>query len=404
MTAESETPIVADANEFDRIEQLLLEAAAHAHVGEEIPTGSRMRPAKKALVKALRPVTSFQRVYNTKVLLALTRLKDHFEQVARNGQGAPGQLDRLNISLATLEVALDQVNDRVRAIDGRVGRLEENHLHATELQTQCDRIDAFDARLKLIETKQNVVLREARMALGGDSELGALRTLATELEGDDARLYADMENLFRGSRTDVLELFRPYVDDVTAVSFDGPVVDIGCGRGEWLELLREASLSAYGLDLNPITVDECVARGLDARKEDVVAHLSSLPDGSIRAITGFHIAEHLSLDGLLSIIESAFVALTPGGVLVLETPNCTNLSVGAASFYLDPTHIKPLHPQLLEFLCLHRGFDSVEIRYLHPRRTETPSITGDQHIDNEMNWALFGPMDYAVIAKKAPKG
>lgn len=408
--------IEADEDAFDDIQRLLDEAAAHAHAGAEVPPTARLRPAKAAYVKAMRPVTSFQRVYNDKILLAISRLKDHFETIARNEYGTPAQLDRLNVSIATLEVALDQVDERVRSIDRRFAAVDERIAvideriatveertaalegRDTDLELRGD-LETFESRLKLLEAKQNVLFREARMGLGSEPDIEKMRTLATELDDGDARMYADMEDLFRGSRDTVRGLLSVYLDDIASVPGGGTVVDIGCGRGEWLEILGEHEIDAYGLDLNAVTVAECTERGLDVRLEDAVAHLRALPESSLRAVTGFHIAEHLSLDGLLSVIESALVALRPGGVLILETPNCTNLSVGAASFYLDPTHVKPLHPLLLEFLCQHRGFTDVEIRYLHPRR-ETPAGDDVDEIERETHWSLFGPMDYAAIATK----
>ena len=111
------------------------------------------------------------------------------------------------------------------------------------------------------------------------------------------------------------------------------------------------------------------------------------------------------------LVDAALVALKPGGVLVLETPNPTNVNVGASSFYLDPTHLKPLHPQFLEFLVSSRGFAETEVRYLNPE--DVPALTVDdlapngelarsQQLVDRINWALSGPLDYGIVATKAP--
>ena len=148
------------------------------------------------------------------------------------------------------------------------------------------------------------------------------------------------------------------------------------------------------------------------RHGDALVHLREVPEGSVRAVTSFHLVEHLSLDTLIGLIDAALVALKPDGLLILETPNPSNLNVGASSFYLDPTHIKPVHPQFLSFLLEARGFAEVEVRYLHdedvPLLAATDLVGHDtdpartQALVDRINWALAGPLDYAVLARKAP--
>ena len=131
----------------------------------------------------------------------------------------------------------------------------------------------------------------------------------------------------------------------------------------------------------------------------------------MRAVTSFHLVEHLTLDTMVALLEAAYLALAPGGILILETPNPTNVVVGAASFYLDPTHIKPVHPSFVQFLALASGFVDAEIRYLHPvggdvlEPEDLASHETDPHraraLVDRINWALTGPMDYAVVARKA---
>jgi O-antigen chain-terminating methyltransferase len=217
-----------------------------------------------------------------------------------------------------------------------------------------------------------------------------------------------LEDSLRGSPAEVRESIAEYV----RLAHDAqPVIDVGCGRGEWLEQLRDAGIEAYGVDINAVVVERCQALGLDVREADALVHLREIPEGSARAITSFHVVEHLSLDTLIGLIDAALVALQPGGVLIFETPNPTNVNVGAASFYLDPTHLKPLHPQFLEFLVAQRGFADAEVRYLNIE--DGPSLSVDdlapngelarsQELVDRVNWALSGPLDYCVIARKAP--
>ncbi|HET8930386.1 MAG TPA: methyltransferase domain-containing protein, partial [Acidimicrobiales bacterium] len=387
--------------------------------------GARARPVKKVLLDGLRPVTSYQRVFNSRVLEALGTIAGLVRAQGSELHTLEPRLNRMNAAIATIDVAIDEVSEQVRDLEDRFAAVEAVSEGADRLDPMGRRIElqSLLSRIQVLEAKIGRVRRSAESSAAADDGAGAgaarvaenttaaMRAIDVGFDSDDARLYADLEDTFRGSRADVRALLEPYVVDVEAIGSTATVIDIGCGRGEWLEILRDHDVPAYGLDLNPLTVADCTERGLDAREGDAVAHLRDLPDDSVAAVTGFHIAEHLPLRDLLDLIEAALVALVPGGVLILETPNCTNLTVGASSFYLDPTHVKPLHPQLLEFLCRQRGFDAVEVRYLHPRKaTQSERTLATQRgslppgMLEEINWALFGPMDYAVIATKAEAG
>lgn len=403
-----------DDSVYAHVHLMLDEAAQHAHVGEDIPEGARARPVKKALLDGLRPVTSYQRVFNARILEALETLTGLLRAQTTEQHTLEPRLNRMNAATATIDVAIDEISDQVRDLSDRIAAIEVATASTEwvdplgrriELQTLLSRVQTLEARVNHLRRYPESDASTAAPSEGEPSTTEAMRAIDVSFDPDQARLYADLEDTFRGSRTDVRALLEPYVDDITSIDSTATVIDIGCGRGEWLEVLRDHEIPAYGLDLNPLTVAECVERGLDARQGDAITHLSALPDHSVAAITGFHIAEHLPLDELLALIETALVALVPGGRLILETPNCTNLTVGASSFYLDPTHLRPLHPQLLEFLCRQRGFDSVEVRYLHPRkapRDDRSLATRRGALPagmlEELDWALFGPMDYAVLA------
>jgi O-antigen chain-terminating methyltransferase len=186
------------------------------------------------------------------------------------------------------------------------------------------------------------------------------------------------------------------------------LVDIGCGRGEWLELLRDNDISAYGVDPSETFVRSNIERGLDARVADGPSYLREMPESSLGAVTAFHVIEHLSFGQLIELIDGALRALRPGGVLIVETPNPQNLAVGASTFHLDPTHSKPVHPLLLEHLLLARGFLDIELRYLHPAeelQLPVPQSEGKRdepihRLIERINEVFFGPKDYAAIARK----
>jgi SAM-dependent methyltransferase len=276
-------------------------------------------------------------------------------------------------------------------------------LRQTSLATQ-QRLDEQRTELLGLRTEVHALLREVRQVLPEDDGDQRLRTLAGHLRGRFDDLYADFELSFRGSPAEIrdrLEVYLPIVEELEP----GRVLDIGFGRGEWLDLLRERGLDGYGVDTNGQFVRDCAERGLQVQEGDALEHLLEIPEASLAAVTGFHILEHLPFENMVDLLDAALRGLRPGGCAIFETPNPTNVVVGAASFHTDPTHMAPLHPQLLEFLLQARGFVDVEVRYLHPSPKLTArsshvladTIPETAGLVDDLTWALYGPMDYAVI-------
>jgi len=184
------------------------------------------------------------------------------------------------------------------------------------------------------------------------------------------RFYAALEERFRGSRDAIVGRQESYVADVDAVSAKGPVLDLGCGRGEFLRVLRDHGVDALGIDASEEAVAACTADGLVAELGDLRAHLAARPDSSVRVIAMLQVIEHLPFDVLLDVVAEARRVLRPGGLLLLETPNGANVTVAASTFWLDPTHVRPIHPLLLLFVAEQAGFHRLELR------GSTPSSPG----------------------------
>ena len=175
--------------------------------------------------------------------------------------------------------------------------------------------------------------------------------------------YYAFEEQFRGSRDLIksrLRVYLPYIERICGLNTSQGFLDIGCGRGEWLELLKENNIASHGIDLNPRMVNETQNRGLEAEQADALTFLRRIPDNSFSGVSGFQIIEHLSFAVLMAVLAEIRRTLVPGGVLILETPNPGNLIVGSCNFYVDPTHRRPILPEALRFMLSQVGFKEYE--------------------------------------------
>lgn len=252
----------------------------------------------------------------------------------------------------------------------------------------------------------DLFLTEVRRSFPAPPEGDRLARLPVGLEG----LRSAFDEAFRGPRAVIEERARGYLGELTSLPGGGPVLDLGAGRGELLRVLSDAGVEAYGVDTSPEAVASCTSCGLDVRHEEALAHLAALRAASLGAVTGLHLAEHLPPEALLELLALAARALRPGGLLVLETPNPENLVVAASSFWLDPTHRRPLPPALLAFLVGARGFDGIEVRRLVRADQPAPiALKADEAeaagqavagLVEAVNAHLFAPTDYAVLARR----
>jgi len=170
--------------------------------------------------------------------------------------------------------------------------------------------------------------------------------------------YSAFEDHFRGDPMEIRQKLAVYLPFVRMINIDEshPVLDIGCGRGEWLSLLRDNGIPSLGVEMNENFVASCKKAGLQVEAMDLFEYFKSFPDKRFSLITGFHVIEHFSPEKQVELLEILFDRMVPDGILLLETPNPENSTVGACNFYIDPTHRKPLPPPLLEFFALQAGF------------------------------------------------
>jgi O-antigen chain-terminating methyltransferase len=265
---------------------------------------------------------------------------------------------------------------------------------------------------RLLEELEERILRVERAARAGGGAAAATGTpgagppVSAERPPID---YFAFEARMRGSRADIRERQRRYVADFAE---GAPVLDVGCGRGEFLSLLREAGIAATGVDSDRDMVESCRAENLTVEHDDALAYLARLEDGSLGGVFAAQVVEHLPPGPLLRFLELASAKLRSGGVLVAETMNPLSF-VALKNYFADLTHAQPLVPETLVMLARQAGFRSTEVRHLNPppeeERLRPVALPADPAFDEarvaldanvaRLNETVFGPQDYALLAR-----
>ena len=404
--------------DFQHLQVLLSHAKRVADTGTAVPPYLTFGPLRRALAQVvtralyfvLQVITVDQSVFNKLILQALHTVSGGLRQGEKD---LTTRLDQLIAMLADLRAKLDRFELDSSSRAAELGsELARQHTElGSELARQHTEIAAQIAswHAQMARAQEQMARVQEQMARVQEELAAEVKVRRRVAPGDDASgelpanlagLYAAFEDRFRGSRESIVARVREHLPTVQAAgagTAERPVLDLGCGRGEWLEVLREANLQASGVDTNPVLIEQCRARGLEVEYGDALRHLRTLRDASVGAITAVHLLEHLPFATLIALIDQTVRVLAPGGVAIFETPNAHNLLVGACGFHTDPTHETPLAPDVLRFLAEARGLARVEIRPL-PRHAPLPPLPDDappalQHLVAYLNSAE----DYAVI-------
>jgi len=184
------------------------------------------------------------------------------------------------------------------------------------------------------------------------------------------------------------------IENLNINKADSLFIDVGCCRGEWLEIVQELGYQGIGVDLNQVMSQDCNDHGLNVIISDCVEYLQSLEDNSVDVVTGFHIVEHLPLEIILNLFRQCLRVLKTQGMVIFETPNPDNVLVGSRNFYNDPTHRNPIPSSTLAFMLECAGFPKVEVLNLHP--IPNHSLTGDE-LALRFSEYFYGCQDYAVM-------
>ncbi len=299
--------------------------------------------------------------------------------------------------LASLERVADEADRRSRAVE----------------KDLRDNVRTLSGTLKDID-KQGIFLKRRLDVLLDKLRSGEDKNVAKIAETEKSKLdsfdYTLFESVHRGSRSEIKDRLQVY-----AQWFKGAlgVLDVGCGRGELLEIFKENGIEATGVDMNDEMVEECRRLGLSATEGDALSYLESMENGSLGGLCAIQFVEHLPVDVMTRFFELVFDKLRPGAVVAAETINAACLTTFCGAFYLDMSHVKPIHPLALQFLLERIGFEDVRIEYLNPYPDhirlnplpERPDI--DKALTHEynanvskLNNVLYSHTDYAVVARR----
>jgi 2-polyprenyl-3-methyl-5-hydroxy-6-metoxy-1,4-benzoquinol methylase len=380
-------------------------AEAQADVGTEVTPMLQFRGIVRRMALLAGRVVLFlssfitfkQRIFNGAAVASLRNIADGLETL--NGELVrlqPQTGEALN-QIESLRHGQTEVREEQSALRSLVKRQEE------ELSALRNRLREQKMELASLRGSLALVIEETRKSLREPSDRERIESIVKEEDHLLNTVYVSLEDKFRGTREEIrerLKIYLPYVERATKGLAKNAVLDIGCGRGEWLELLQENGYDARGIDLNRLLVDNCQQKGLDVIEAEAVTYLWSLPDASVDVVTGFHIIEHLPFKTLISFLDQVVRVLKPGGMAIFETPNPENVIVSTHTFYLDPTHLKPMPAQLTDFLLVSRGLTKVEILYLNPYFGPHRVSQVDTEVAQRFNNYFFGPRDYAAIGYK----
>jgi SAM-dependent methyltransferase len=324
-------------------------------------------------------------------------------------QGLEGLLEQQQLlheqALLSHQQALNRLADVASGQEDFGNRLKKDLADQhQQLHAQSNAIDRLNGLLK--ELRIDLSMQQARSVSLMAAVNGVVEgpdQQALDVFNEEGRhmldaLYASLEYRFRGERNELKEKFKVYLPYLQKAGITTEVLDLGPGRGEWLELLHEKGVQARGVDSNRAMSQRCREAGLDVVSGDGLEYLRSLPDNSVNAVTSFHVIEHLEFYDLIALIDEIMRVLKPAGLLILETPNPENVLVASCNFYLDPSHHRPIPSQTMHFLLEARGFQNVEVINLHPLLSQR--IEGDTDLIHRFNDIFYGPMDYGIIAQK----
>ena len=339
-----------------------------------------------------------QREFNSCIVRILNGISERLGRVDdRIAQSQSSISDQVNDRIAQSQSAIsDQVNDRIAQSQSKVYSDIGEQVRSVILAMNKD-IENRAWLAGILEEK-----------IAKSKEKRSDEMLSSQVKGLN---YFIFEDRFRGSRNDTKAKQLKFVK-----YFEGckNVLDIGCGRGEFLELLKDNGISGHGIDIDEDMVRYCRSRDLNVEKLDAVSYLNQLEDKSLDGIFIDQVVEHLDPDYLIKMIDLCYIKMLFGAYIIMETVNPLSL-LSLADFYMDMSHKRPVHPETLKFLMSAAGFRETVAQFYEPAVEDgrLRYIDADELAEKErsladiinrntdmLNNMIFGPRDYAAIGKK----
>jgi SAM-dependent methyltransferase len=286
------------------------------------------------------------------------------------------QFAHLNLQNHKMNQLIGTKSERleVQQLADNVVHLRESKADQSDLRTilpQLAQIAKDVADQRRVSLEQERALRAFHEEAGRSTAGGTTSELRRAISDEEEHLldgfYVDFEDAFRGSREEIREKLKVYLPCLGPAGLHGTthaVLDLGCGRGEWLEMLREQGLRGHGVDSNRVALAICRELGLEVTESDAVAFLKAQKPGSFEAVTGFHLIEHLAFKAWISLFDEILRVLKPRGIFIFKTPNPLSLPVALGGFNRDPTHRFPVRPDTLKFIAEYRGFVNVTAYFM----------------------------------------
>jgi O-antigen chain-terminating methyltransferase len=398
------TPLQSQALQGNdiRIQEHLHHASQHAEVGSRLLPMQRYPKLIRWLARLVGRIVLYfsevitfpQRIYNQSML----QVSREIAQTVSDLSSSIGNLQKTySDHLRHIEQDLSKrISDNEKQLN------EWNYNLTSRFEGSLVQMSYLKTCLSMQEQRIRVFLEEARKRLPEPLSRDQIHALEKEASHMMDIHYLAFEDRFRGTRREIKDRQRVYLPLLKEAGAGTPrtaILDVGCGRGEWLELLKEEGFHARGVDLNRVLVHENLQRDLQVTEGDALAYLRKMPDDCLGAVTAFHLIEHLPLNVLISFLDETVRVLRPGAVAIFETPNPENILVGANNFYVDPTHRNPLPASTTRFLAEARGLCRVNVKFLHPYGEEH-RIKEDSELAKRFNEYFYGPQDYAVIGYK----
>ena len=337
---------------------------------------------------------------------------DQVEKMEREILDVSSDIEKMEREILDVSSDIEKMEREILDIHDIIERTSQDFerlaINVRNNTAQIEKIEYLETKLSILQQKvKKQIPNIQKLDESGKVENSGNKVKIGKSESNESYEvldYFDFENHFRGTREHIKQVQKPYLEYFKGCK---TVLDIGCGRGEFLELLRSEQIEAIGIDIYEDYVEYCKTKGLVVVQDDALHYLENRNE-QVDGIFIGQVVEHLELEKMVRLCNLVYEQLNDGGTVIFETPNPTSLAIYTHAFYLDPSHTKPVHPLTLKYFLEKAGFKQTEIIYTESSKIdfEIPPIkteTNEEQFNcamQEVQRLLFGSQDYAIIARK----